>query len=76
MYKVSLRKNKSIDANNAYRVTTIDDVTGEAEVMDVHTSSRNEGLWINGSQVEGTSQFTFVGSHSYRSYFQNRYSDC
>jgi hypothetical protein len=76
MYQVALKKDRNRTDINAYQVTTTDPVTGEVEVMDVHTNQGGDGLWINGQQIEGTCQFAFVGPHSYRSYFQRRYSDC
>lgn len=71
--RVSVSKAKDVDAPNAYRVVVTD--SGEVlEDVTVNTNNQDEGLWIDGQQIEGTSQFEFVGSHSYRSYFQRKHS--
>lgn len=57
--KLSVKRNKTVDAPNAYTVTvTSDEPTFGCKLeYEVHTSERGEGLWIDGKQCEGTTQF-------------------
>jgi hypothetical protein len=63
--KISVKSARDIDGANAYYVTV------DGETVAVHTNQRGYGLWIDGKQVEGTSQFS-VGKNAaaaYRRYF-------
>lgn len=48
---------KTINGNR-FTVTTENGFTGVSETMDVSTNKNGEGLWINGTQSLGTSQFS------------------
>lgn len=52
---VSVKTARDIDATNAYYVTVVE--FGEKTEYTVHTNTHGHGLWIDGKQVEGTSQF-------------------
>jgi len=52
MANASVRQARDVDATNAYTVTVDSQHVGTA-----HTDSYGNGLWLNGKQVEGTSQF-------------------
>jgi hypothetical protein len=53
--KVSVKQANDVDATNAYTVTVTE--YGETQTMTVHTNSHGNGLWINGQQTLGTTQF-------------------
>lgn len=67
--KISVREAYNIDAENAYRVTAAE------KTVVVHTNESGNGLWIDGQQVEGTSQFSLRGVSDkpakIRRYFSN-----
>ncbi len=75
MFKISLKKDKNDTDRNGYQVTVYDTLLEktEAQFM-VHTNAQGNGLWVDSKQVAGTSQFTFVGAHSYRAYFNVSYN--
>lgn len=63
--KISVRIAYDIDATNAYYVTV------NGKTVTVHTDPRGRGLWVDGKQIEGTSQFA-AGKDpaaAYRRYF-------
>jgi allophanate hydrolase subunit 2 len=69
--KISVKQARDIDATNAFTVTVQDEF--ETKTYDVHTNSNGHGLWIDGKQVEGTSQFS-AGKNpasAIRRYFTN-----
>ena len=55
--KISIKQNIHIDAANAYDVTVTDYLTGQKTNYEVHTDSNGNGLWVDGKQVVGLSQF-------------------
>lgn len=67
--KISIREAHDIDAENAYRVAT------DEKIVVVHTNEKGNGLWVDGRQVEGTSQFSLRGvsdkAAKIRRYFSN-----
>ena len=72
--RISVKQNSS-DFTNAYTVTeTVDYGAGvvETNVFTVHTGPTGNGLWINGVQVEGNSQFSAGArpGEAIRRYFQ------
>lgn len=54
--KVSVQTATDIDGANAYYVTITDDYS-EPRTVAVHTNRSGEGLWEDGRQVAGKSQF-------------------
>ena len=50
--KISLKRDIHIDAANAYTATV------DGETLTLSTNDNGKGLWIDGQQVEGTSQFS------------------
>jgi hypothetical protein len=75
MFKISLKKNQNRTDVNAYQVTVHDTLLDETHArFEASTNKSGDGLWIDGKQVEGACQFTFVGPHSYRSYFNASYN--
>ena len=73
--KISVKSARDVDAANAYFVT----VTGlgdHQDQFDVHTNRRGRGLWIDGKQFAGTSQFS-IGQNAreaIRRYFRKWYA--
>jgi len=57
MARVSVKQARDVDAANAYLVTITDEL-GNVTKQTVHTNDHGEGLWIDGQQVLGTSQFS------------------
>lgn len=53
--QISVKAARDIDATNAYYVTITQ--FGESKTVTAHTNPQGGGLWIDGEQVEGTSQF-------------------
>lgn len=70
--QISIRQANDIDATNAYYVTTTDPI-GRTTTVVAHTNSAGRGLWIDGRQVEGTSQFSAGrnAAAALRKYFQS-----
>ena len=65
--KITLKQNIHIDAANAYTAIV------DGEELTLSTNDNGKGLWINGRQIEGTSQFS-AGKDpaaAYRRYLQN-----
>lgn len=56
--KISMKIAIDIDAANAFYVTETDALTGERKVYAVHTDLHGRGLWIDGKQILGASQFS------------------
>lgn len=56
MTTISVKQARDIDHANAYTVTT------DNETYTIWTNDNGRGLWINGRQIEGTSQFD-AGRH-------------
>lgn len=52
MKNVSVKQAIDIDATNAFYVTV------DGETVTAHTDPHGNGLWIEGKQVEGKSQFS------------------
>ena len=58
-------KNFQRDGNKAtVEVTITDEYLNESVTHDVHTNEGGTGLWIDGKQVTGTSQFGVPASDS------------
>lgn len=69
--QISVRQARDIDADNAYYVTVTTDFDARPHTYTVHTNRHGQGLWIDGRQIEGTSQFS-IGRNAaaaYRRYF-------
>lgn len=64
--KITLKQNIHIDTANAYTATV------DGETFTMSTNDKGHGLWIDGRQVEGTSQFSAGknASAAYRRYLQ------
>lgn len=56
--KVSVKQAPDVDATNAYAVTVTDNLNGTTWTATVHTDKNGRGLWADGQQVEGQSQFS------------------
>jgi hypothetical protein len=73
--KISVKKSQY--SNDVYNVTVTTKLYGEPETktFSVETNGNGEGLWIDGRQVEGTSQFSGGKNPAaaIRRYFQKRY---
>ena len=70
--KISVKVARTVDRTNAHEVTIIDRM-GETTIKTAWTNKGGEGLWVDGDQVMGTSQFRFDGTASIRAYFAARY---
>ncbi len=67
--KISVKQDINSNQENGYIVTITNGLTGEIRKHTVNTDPHGDGLWIDGKQIEGTCQFMFVNSNSYRRYF-------
>ncbi len=73
MNKVSVTVAPDIDAENAYYVEVLEEYDDEPKRFTIHTNRQGRGLWVDGKQIEGTSQFDLHvkdKSAKIRRYFQ------
>lgn len=67
--RISVKQDIHSNQENGYIVTVDNPYTGEKKTLHVNTDQHGNGLWIDGKQTEGTTQFRFRNSNSYRRYF-------
>lgn len=71
--QISIKRARDIDAPNARYVTLLRQTAEDSETITVHTDAQGHGLWVDGVQIAGLSQFR-VGrdpSAAYRRYFDS-----
>jgi len=76
MIKIRLKVANDIDRHNAYTAKIIAMPLDDVLILTLWTDSRGQGLWINGMQALGTSQFD-IGKNAaaaYRRYLSRRFS--
>ena len=71
MNKITVKKDRGYD--NKWNVT-IDDGF-EAVTKTVNTNENGNGLWVDGTQVEGTAQFSVNGIKNSSAKIRNYFSD-